>query len=108
MGSGGLTIMSEGNIKQWYHEFTKCHTNVHIEDRHMWPSLVGYDLVEQVNAKFKKTNTTQKAFLSMKFHKFHSVQCITTITEVLGNHKLYAKWIQKWLMHIRNQRIAST
>jgi transposase len=64
-------VMNQQNVTKWCHEFSEGRTDVHDEQRSGRPSLISYELLQEIEGEIRANRrVTKRDFAS---HYFRSV-----------------------------------
>ena len=93
----GNEVMSEGGVRQWCIMFKNGRNNVHDEERSGRPTIVIDELVAKINEKIHEKSRFTITEFSLEFPQISRSLLHEIVTEKLGYHKFYARWIPKLL-----------
>jgi len=90
-------VMNRQNVTKWCCEFSEGKTDVHDEQRSGRPSLISYDLLQEIEGEIC---ANQHVTIRELHHIIPEVSKTTiheAVTENLGYRKLCAHWVPKML-----------
>ena len=91
-------VMNWQNVTKWCHEFSEGRTDVHNEQSSGRPSLISYNLLQEIEGEI----CANRPLTIRELHHIIPEVSKTTIHEAvmenLGYRKLYTRWVPKMLM----------
>ena len=107
-GVYGNKVMTESSVRKWCIQFKNGRTNVHDEEKSGRPSIVTDDLVAEVDEKIRENRRFTITELSQCFPQVSQTLLFEIVTQKLGYHKFFARWVPKLLTdHHKEQRMGA-
>ena len=78
----GHNTMSDGMVRKWVRAFKDGRKNVHDEERSGRPSVISYDLLQNVDEKLKMNRRFTISYYQKSSLKFHVVFCMKLFPNV--------------------------
>ena len=93
-----VTLWSGKIVTKWCREFSERRTDVHDEERCCRPSLIFYDLLQEIEGEIRAYRRVTIRELHHIIPEVSKTTIHEAVTENLGYRKLCARWVPKMLM----------